>query len=67
MTFSEHLIHLREINGATQKEIAEALNISLHSYQRFEYGEQEPRLTSLIAIAKFYEMTLDELVFPEKE
>lgn len=67
MTFSEHLVYLRESSGITQKEIAEALNISLHGYQRLEYGEREPRLTPLIAIAKFYEMTLDELVFPEKE
>lgn len=66
MTFSEHLVALRERSGATQKEIAEALNISLHAYQRFEYGEQEPRLTPLIGIAKFHDITLDELVFPEE-
>ena len=67
MNFSEHLIHLRESKGVTQKEIAKALNISLHGYQRLEYGEREPRLTPLIEIAKFYGITLDELVFPEQE
>lgn len=66
MTFSEHLVHLRESRGVTQKELAKALNISLHAYQRFEYGEQEPRLTPLIGIAKFHDITLDELVFPEE-
>lgn len=67
MTFSEHLVHLRESRGITQKEIAKALNISLHAYQRFEYSEREPRLTPLIGIAKFYGITLDELVFPEAD
>ncbi len=67
MTFSEHLVFLRESRGIKQKEIAEALNISLHGYQRLEYGEREPRLTPLIGIAKFYGITLDELVFPEKD
>ena len=66
MTFSEHLVYLRENRGITQKELAKALNISLHGYQRLEYGEREPRLTPLIEIAKFYGITLDELVFPEQ-
>ncbi len=66
MKFSEHLIYLRERQGIKQKDIANALNISLHAYQRFEYEEQEPRLTPLIGIAKFYGITLDELVFPEQ-
>ena len=66
MKFSEHLVYLRESKGIKQKDIAKALNISLHAYQRFEYEEQEPRLTPLIEIAKFYGLTLDELVFPEK-
>ena len=66
MKFSEHLVYLRESKGIKQKDIAKALNISLHAYQRFEYEEQEPRLTPQIEIAKFYGITLDELVFPEK-
>ncbi len=65
MTFSEHLIFLREKNGILQKNVAAALGISLHAYQRFEYGEQEPRLSVLIALADFYGLTLDELVCRE--
>ena len=66
MNFSEHLVYLRESRNVKQKDIAKALNISLHAYQRFEYGEQEPRLTPLIGIAKFYGITLDELVFSKE-
>lgn len=61
MTFSEHLVKLREQKGIKQREVAQALGISLHAYQRFEYGEQEPRLSVLIALADFYGVSLDEL------
>ena len=66
MTFSEHLIFLREKSGITQKKVAEALGISVHAYQRFEYAEQEPRLSTLTALADFYDLTLDELVCRER-
>ena len=63
--FSKHMTFLRENRGITQKDMAKRLGISLHGYQRLEYGEQEPRMSLLIALADFYEMTLDELVCRE--
>ena len=36
MKFSEHLAFLREQEGLLQKDLAKALGISLHAYQRFE-------------------------------
>lgn len=62
MTFSEHIAFLREKKSVSQKEIAKTLGISVHAYQRFEYGEQEPRMSVLIALAEFYNISLDELV-----
>lgn len=62
MKFSEHLAFLREREGLLQKDIAAKLGISLHAYQRFEYGEQEPRMSILTALADFYDLPLDELV-----
>lgn len=66
MKFSERLIFLREKNGTLQKDIAKEIGISLHAYQRFEYGEQEPRMSVLIALADFYDLSLDELVGRER-
>ena len=62
MEFSERLLSLRQNKGVLQQDIAQAIGISKHSYQRFEYGEREPRLSVLIALADFYGITLDELV-----
>ncbi|MCI9444098.1 MAG: helix-turn-helix transcriptional regulator [Oscillospiraceae bacterium] len=66
MTFSEHLSTLREQNGLTQKEIAKELGISTLTYQRYEYGEREPKLSALIALADYYKLSLDELVCRER-
>ena len=62
MDFQEKLVQLRNINGILQKDLAEKLGINLHTYQRFEYGQQEPRMSTLIALADFYGLSLDELV-----
>lgn len=62
MNFQEKLVQLRNINGILQKDLAEKLGINLHTYQRFEYGQQEPRMSTLIALADFYGISLDELV-----
>lgn len=67
MTFPENLTFLRKEKGLKQTEIAEILGISLHAYQRFEYGEQEPRMSILIALADLYRISLDELVCREPQ
>lgn len=62
MNFQEKLVQLRNINGILQKDLAEKLEVNLHTYQRFEYGQQEPRMSTLITLADLYDVSLDELV-----
>lgn len=62
MDFQEKLVQLRNINGILQKDLAEKLGVNLHTYQRFEYGQQEPRMSTLITLADLYDISLDELV-----
>lgn len=62
MTFPEHLQRLRQGRNLTQKEVAREIGISLPSYQRYEYGTRDPMLPTLIALADFYDLSLDELV-----
>lgn len=66
MTFCEHLRCLRESRGLKQKDIAGKIDVGLHTYQRYEYGEREPQLSTLVALADFYDMSLDELVCRKK-
>ena len=65
MTFSEHLLELRLQNGLSQKGIAQAIGIAVKTYQRYEYGEREPDLSTLIALADYYDLSLDLLVCRE--
>ena len=65
--FSERLILLREQHRLPQRTVAEAIQITTRAYQRYEYGEREPQLSTVIALAKFYHISLDELVFGPKK
>ena len=53
---------MREGRGLKQKDIAQAIGIGLHTYQRYEYGHREPPLVTLIALADYYGVSLDALV-----
>ncbi len=66
MSFSEHLLKLRTARNLSQKDIAEAVGLAVHTYQRYEYGEREPQLSTLVKLADFYGLSLDELVGRER-
>lgn len=61
-TFSQSLKRYRELYGATQKQMAEILNMTPNAYQKYELGTREPKLSVLIQIADTFEISLDELV-----
>ena len=62
MTFQERLIELRKTAHYTQSEVAKGAKMSLRAYQNYEWGLREPKMTALIALADFYNLSLDELV-----
>ena len=66
MTFAEHLLQLRKSKGLKQTELAEEIGISWRTYQTYERGEREPTLSTLVALADFYDLSLDELVCRRK-
>ena len=59
---ADHLIQLREQRNLSQKEVADACGVVVRAYQRYEYGEREPQLSTLIRLADFYRVPLDTLV-----
>lgn len=59
--FSERLIELREKSDLSQVEAAKEFGVVVRAYQRYEYGEREPRLSTLVRIADFYGVSLDYL------
>ncbi|MGL4605893.1 MAG: helix-turn-helix transcriptional regulator [Eubacteriaceae bacterium] len=70
MNFSKqmgkNLVLLREEKGLTQREFAEALNISISSVQKYEIGDRIPRDYLKIEIANFYEKKVVDIFFNDK-
>lgn len=56
------LLELRQERNLTQKELCAKLNISRTNYSYFENGRRVPDVDTLLLIAEFYGVSLDELV-----
>ena len=61
-TFGQKLKLLRKKRGLTERQLGECLNFSNQSVSFWEYGEREPKLDTLIAIAKFFDVSVDYLL-----
>jgi transcriptional regulator with XRE-family HTH domain len=59
--FAERLLELRDTKGLSQDQLAKELRVNTRTYQRYESGEREPKLSTLIAMADFFEVSLDDL------
>jgi len=59
---SEQLINLRTKCGNTQEELAEYLNVSQQAVSKWESGESTPKVPLLPDIARFYNVTTNELL-----
>ncbi len=53
---------LRRQNGLTQLELATAVQLSERVIRYYESGEREPVVSQLIALADFFNVSLDYLV-----
>ena len=62
MEFGEKLQALRKHRGLTQEELAEALFVSRTAVSKWESGRGYPSIESLKAIAKYFSISVDELL-----
>lgn len=62
MDLSNNLKVLREQKGLLQKEVATAVNVHPSNYSKMEKGERDISIEVADRLAKFYGITLDELV-----
>ena len=66
MEFNEKLQELRKQKGLTQEELAQSLYVSRTAISKWESGRGYPNIDSLKAIAKFFGVTVDELLSGEE-
>ena len=62
MDFSKKLQELRNNKGLTQEELGRALFVSRTAISKWESGRGYPNIDSLKEIAKFFKLTIDELL-----
>ena len=62
MEFNEKIQELRKQKGLTQEELSEKLYVSRTAVSKWESGRGYPNIESLKAIAKFFSVTVDELL-----
>ena len=64
---ANRLYELRKKQGLSQEELAEKLGVSRQAVSKWERSEASPDTDNLIALAKIYDITLDELIYGEKK
>lgn len=60
--FKDNLKELRLENNIGQVELAKAIGVSKGLISLWENGLREPTMCSLISLAKFFKISIDELV-----
>lgn len=62
MKLSDKIIKLRKINGWSQEELGEKLNVSRQAISRWESNTAQPDATNILKISKLFGVTSDYLL-----
>lgn len=65
-TLGKKLIELRQSRNLTQEEVASDLHVSREAVSNWERSKRYPDVMMLGTIAKYYDVSADELIFPEE-
>lgn len=61
-SFGNHLRDIRQRKGISQEDLGNMINVPQSTIGRIERGQTNPNLCLLIAIAKYLEVDIKELV-----
>lgn len=62
LEIANRLVQLRKDNGLSQEDLAEKLSVSRQAISKWERAESSPDTDNLIALAKLYNVSLDDLL-----
>ena len=60
--FGTRLNHLRKSLGVTAQQMANYLDIGIHSYRKYESGHRQPSFETLVKIADELDVSTDYLL-----
>ena len=60
--FKDNLISLRKLNGLSQEELADKINVSWQTLSKYETGESLPDVEKCKRLADVFGVSLDDLV-----
>ena len=60
--FAERLRNNRALRRVTQSQVADAIGISTRGYQEYELSKKEPTMGKLVALADYFDVSIDYLV-----
>ena len=60
--FAERIRELRTAGNYTQEDLGEILGVKKYSIYTYEKGRSEPNIDGLIALADFFDVSIDYLV-----
>lgn len=66
IVIANRLLRLRKEHGFSQEDLAEKIGISRQSVSKWERAEASPDTDNLIALARLYGVSLDELLLAEE-
>ncbi len=58
----ENLVYFRKLHKKNQTQIAKLINKSQQSYAKYENGDTEPDISSLIVLSNYYGISIDTLI-----
>ncbi|OUQ18188.1 hypothetical protein B5E80_18230 [Flavonifractor sp. An135] len=59
---AQRLLALRKEHDKKQTELAKALGLSISAYCRYEYGEREPTASTIVRMARYFNVSSDYLL-----
>ncbi len=63
---SDNIRKYRKLSNMSQDELAEKLNVTRQSISLWENGQTQPSLENIVALAKLFEVSTDELLVSDK-
>lgn len=67
MIFPKRLVEIRKLQGYTQQALADAVGMHVNQIKKYEAGNAQPTLSTLIKLAQTLRVSIDEMVFEEGE